>query len=310
MQQKSTDTALIIIMCLGTLAIAPTLSLANDSLTKAIVEAHTQRFDLFDNGHFVWNQVLFDGGVRTDFTHEYWARNGEYFRLDSRKSIDGQQQGKIYRTIVRPDGFAKISADTPEAAGAIIDFGTADAGLKAIRNNNFIAIANFSGFSWTKTWIDAWPSRSRDLIDLRFTKLSEDEVKMTFVRKDEDGTKTYNSFLASDDYRVLRWTYRFDSTAGNWWADNVATYTYHPSISDLVAERSVEISNTDSETPEISEICTLVSYDPAPAAVSVFEIGSMPGGHRPPQNRRLITFAMGVLLLSGWIYYRKRSQHR
>jgi len=125
---------------------------ADDALVNALTKAQSSREQFFMNGHFVWMEREVEGKKLIEQRHEYWARNGEYFRRDSQDVADGKGVGKVSRTVVGPEGFWKIAADSTSDSGVIYNFGKNPKGRDSILGQYFIALANRVSTVQVRTW--------------------------------------------------------------------------------------------------------------------------------------------------------------
>lgn len=272
-------------------------------LAKAIEADHSSRLQYFMNGHFVWINTTIEKETDSGTRYEYWARDGQYFRVDKQDIVNGMPTGPVRRIIVRPEGYGRFVSTDTDNLGAIVDIGTADDGKQMVSIMEFIAKSNRIGVQPVKNYFAAWPKREMDLVGLELVDEEDGGVFLLITRRVDGHTRVLNTRLSADDYRVLHYTYRFDSEDGTQWATNDATYTYHPTVPDLV--KSVKIVGESNFDPPFESTFELLEHDPSPAPLAVFDVGlpSAPQGW----SRRLVLLAAGVAMIAAWLLWRKKQ---
>lgn len=278
------------------------------SLVEKITKAQEAVFDQYSNGHFVWIETEQTNSGIQKRRHEYWARGGVYFRLDTQNLTQPAAKLPISRTIVVPEGFAKIAAVDSDDAGTIVDFGSSESGGDWIRGHDFIAQGNRVATVQVVEWINTWKTKGRDLETFSLDTTGQDTVELNFIRKTQDGMKRYTATMDGDQFRVNRWTYHFESFDGSQWASNIIENKYEHELDAIPREsRSENVSNFSDPT---SYLCHLELHDAQPADIEVF---SIPGSQtsattsRATWTRRAAVILIGFFLLGLRFYLRRKS---
>lgn len=302
---------LFILLCSCGLAVADALAeVPSESLlAKQISQAHEKTFDLYLNGHFVWVKTEQAAEGEKKRRYEYWARDGIYFRLDSQDITDSDAVNIVSRTIVIPEGFAKIAADGIDDVGAIFDFGPAEAGRNWVLSHQFIAMANRVATVQVADWVEAWESKSQDLESLTLRAIEPSGARLEFVCRPENATQHHAAEMSGRQYRVDRWTYRYETDDRSQWATNEIDLTYENelvAIPKLMSEK--DISNF---AKPLSYSYLLEHYDNKSPPIDIFTIpGSETGipSSTSAWARRLSVLCIGVLMLGFYLYYRKSGK--
>lgn len=276
-------------------------------LTKAIEAVHSSRLQYFMNGHFVWTDTESEGTASSGRRYEYWARDGQYFRFDEQGIADGVPTGRTQRIIVRPEGYGRFVSNDMDALGAVVDMGSAADGQRRVLDMRPIALANKMAVQPVTDYFAAWPKREQDLVDLELVDEKDAGVFLSITREVEDGRKKTDIRLSANDYRVLHYNYRFDSTDKTQWATNDATYTYDSTVPDLV--KTIKVVGKSNFAPPFESTLELLEHDPSPAPLAVFDVG-LPSAP-PGWSRRLVLLAAGVAMIAVWLLWQKKhSVHR
>lgn len=280
----------------------------DELLRDAIVKAHAKTLERFSNGHFVWTYESAQGDSVTKTRYELWARGGTHYRLDQEETKDGLGPDSVLRDIVVPEGFVEIVAKDRQDAGAIVDFGPAEKGVKYIVGQHFVARGIRVASETVESWLQGWESKNSDLNLVSLNLLSEPPVTtLSHVREYEEGTAVYTAEMEGNDYRIVRGTYRFDSVDGTQWATNTFDFFYGEDTGGIPL-KTIRESDGNFGKP-LNDKLILESYDWEPAPLEVFSIaeaGIGTAGAGGLRTRRLVVLFIGLLFVGAWLYSRLR----
>lgn len=280
----------------------------DESLRDSIVKAHAKTFQRFSNGHFVWTYERVYGDSVTTTRYELWARGGTHYRLDQEETKDGVGPDKVIRDIVLPEGFVEIVAKDRQDAGAIVDFGPADKGIKYLLGQHFVARGNKVSTRLVEGWLNDWKSKNSDSNLVSLNLHAEPPVTtLSLVHKYEEGTAVHTAEMEGGDYRIVRETYRFDSVDGTQWATNTFDFSYAEDTEGIPLKTTRESDGNFGN--RLKDKLILESFDWEPAPLEVFSLAEAgigatgAGGH---WTRRFVMLLIGLLFVGGWLYFRLR----
>jgi len=300
--------SLVLIYILSATA-SPSTFGQESSLVQELSSAHKKTVELYSNGHFVWLETEHSAEGEIKRRYEYWARDGEYFRLDVQDVTDGESVNKVSKTIVVPEGYAKIAAANTKDAGAIYDFGPAETGIAWIHGHYFIALANRVATVQVVDWLQAWESKSRDVGSLTLEATDSSRCIIKFIRVSGDGSKQYIADMSGDTYQVDHWDYRFESGDASQWATNKVVLTYEKELGAI--PRQVQSENLSNFAGASESSCMLEEFDSRPAPIDIFAIPGSRSANASSTSawtRRLAVLCVGVLLLGIHVYFRKKDK--
>ena len=252
------------------------LSAEQKELYSAIKAAQDRREALYGNGHFIWHEDETDGMKVVTRQHEYWARDNQFFRLDTYDLVGGKPNQAIRRLIHCPEGTFLIEALSPSETGRVVKTsavcidGTCGPRPEFISGRYFVAHANRLATLQVKDWILLWTRGEYDISSFEIAAKSSSECKLVFVRAVDAGTQRHEVQLHPQDFRVLASRYEFADHNKHVQAYEDATLSYVTSNQDIpVLEQCDAVSSVyGKKTFE----CRLVEFDLDPASPDVFAI--------------------------------------
>lgn len=253
-----------------------TLTPEQQLLFSKLKKAQDSREARYDSGHFIWHQTDVTGKDVVLTKHEYWAKDNQFFRLDTYRIVDGKQSGLVRRLIDRPEGTTLIEAASPFDEGQIVKTsavcveGTCGPTPENISGQYFIAHANRLATLQVKDWIELWTKGEYEISSFKILSIDSRSCKLAFTRSVESGTKSYEVDLDPQDYRVRSWVYTFVGHKDGQQARDEGQNSYDELSSEMPnIERGRATSNFD----DASEFeCKLIEFDLRPAALEVFAI--------------------------------------
>ena len=280
-------------------------------LPSEIIETHKLRSATYDNGHYLWvRSEEIDGSIH-EKRYEYWARDGEYLRLDEERRVDDERSGPPTSIFVRPEGFVKLKNRGIPDGSVATDFGPAAEGFAKIRNQYVFKRESKIGVSEVANWIRRSREPSGSVTNFKLVEEPDDRLKITFSSDVPQGTRRYEGILSRKDFRVLVWRYKFNGAEGSefegQFGETEARYEYDEPAK-LVPVKQLESSRTNDG--DSTRQWDLVEYDFTPASIGVFEIpsGALVASRRSsPWTRRLIIFLIGFTLIALYFVLRKRT---
>lgn len=250
----------------------------NDALFAEIKKSQTEREQLYSNGHFVWQVTDSEGAEVTKMRHEYWAKEGRFFRLDSYALVDGRCGGKVRRVISTPTATTLVAADSPSDSGVVVTSTSSDIckdgvctpSVENITGQFFVSHGNRYATLQVKDLIKRWREKSYDLIQLDVKQNDENACVIEFVRKKLDGQEIGKIVMEPSAHRVRSWTYKYKSKTGQFRAEQHSVIVYGGRDEDIpTGEHS--LASSDSE-PINGTDTKLVEFDLLPADLNVFSL--------------------------------------
>ncbi|MDA8745940.1 hypothetical protein N9N28_15035 [Rubripirellula amarantea] len=180
-------------------------STSNEELLSRILESHANDLERYNDGHFVWLEKtgpwadpvtgLKHESAETRF--EYWARHGEYFRLDATTYIGGQQSGVVGRTLACPDkpvrsNWGCTSIACTKAPPDVSDFPVIHAGFRV-------------GTTQLSDYITMWHEGSDRIASLKVDNSDPQNVELEIVEEQPEGTVNYVANVDPRTYVIRSW---------------------------------------------------------------------------------------------------------
>jgi len=286
---------------------------ANDRLIQRLVEQQRKRDQEFGNMHAVWREERLDeGGTLQSSKIEYWSRDDTYFRFDittlSDSTVGGETIEHTTRFIVRPEGFAKLSAQPATKEFAVIDFGSSDTGKATVQGQLWYCALN-KDMPYRQVFenIVDW---SREKLDFRYMieSLADGTMVATSIYGEKGNSSKCVSVMSKDDYRVTSATSN-DNVTGRPALSIIRTNDYG-TFHSLPLTTFQEENWSSGEKESVRYRLVEVNFEAA--SIDVFNIEDFtPSIDRGSTNhwvRRFATFMIGIALLS--IYFHHRSKRR
>lgn len=285
----------------------------NRSELDRLVEKQQSRERQFGNMHAIWRARIVEEGETIDQIVEFWSRDNTYFRCDvtATGSSDTVDPG-VLRTVVRPEGFVKLTAADASDPGAVIEFGPYELGFEYIRGHKWFCGSN-RDFS-LRPVVDNVIAVLEDRYECPWIDACNYEVVSHssggFMAKasytSDTGTTVDTASLAADDFRVL------ECTSGD------ATTGYTARISNQYGTQRVAPIKSSEEWIWEDGSGRLVEYTLEeiqfePASLSVFNIGdvglSTTSSRQFVGIRRLVVLAVGLMMVAAYFKYRRSRPH-
>ncbi|GAA5509223.1 hypothetical protein Rcae01_04722 [Novipirellula caenicola] len=272
---------------------------SNSELLARIQESHAKSSGFYDDGHFVWVEK---SGSWTDpatgLKHEpeerrfeYWARHGEWSRLDITKYSNGQQIGVVGRSLAVPDqplrsnwGCTATTCTRPPPHPQ--DFPVFNAGISV-------------GDTRLSTYISKWLEGSEDVVSLAVDDSDPSKLTFEIVEERLQGRLTYAANVDPNTYLVSSWEREAVTKDGKHTYRQKRHLQYDKEIAGL--PRRCFDSDADMDY-EIS----LTSLDRNPAPLSIFDVGIPYPANTETTNYRLayaVTFGAALTLI--FVVYRR-----
>jgi hypothetical protein len=276
-------------------SIAAALAATENPYNNCQIEWTESKVDSEGNEHQV-DQCLFQ------------SREGLYFRLD-RILPEGSGDatgGRYSRLVVRPEGFALMRGKNEDSM-AVIAFGPSSEGTSRLYSERVFEADRRGYFAYMR---DVFKECQK--IGSYQTTNDESGIKIVETLDDPkasgDRKYKYTYQLDRDTYKVKRWESRL-MEQGRCIASTVVEKTYG------VYPIPMKISVSDSPSPGTSNssektvlLTTRFDNQPAPLAnFAISAIDSVQAVKTGVWTRRVITLSVGAMLLSLYVWFRKRQ---
>lgn len=279
----------------------------NSELLNRIATAIKARETTYDNGHYIWIETDPNDVDRKRAKHEFWAREGRYFRRE-KTNFESSKTGPTKETIVaRPERFVKYYSENSEEIGTAADFGDGKEGLAQVIPRYPIKIQNCVASYNIVRLIEDFQSGRKQISNLEAIRNDNGTTDLKFLETTDTFKREYRATLSNPDYFVLSWECQTRSLTDDRWATHRADLTYHPEVKGLV-KTMVEKIETNSELSEREKSPSrldLIDFTLEPASMDLFEVNV--GSHNATQvwMNRLISLIIGFSFFCLYYYYRR-----
>jgi hypothetical protein len=264
------------------------------------------------------------GTMQTDTEYEYWAREGKYFRLDSRvtKSADRKLNGMRRRIVVTPDTSIRMQSSSPNGALTVRDWTAAEDGVGFIRGNYFVDAAVRAGpISYAdeivKTLTSREPTMNNGNLQLNGVAFSTADSRLKISWTWTDGQHSSVSDLTCDPSKGIV----FDSKSisyenGKEVVSRKSTRDYKLDAFDCIpslqqVETAFSSNSTAAQSSNIRETFRTTAVDWQPVPLGIFSLEAQ-GVHIATSSgiwlRRLVIFCIGVGLFALALFIKRRRQ--
>ncbi|MGB7343266.1 MAG: hypothetical protein WBD20_03580 [Pirellulaceae bacterium] len=304
--------------CLVVLSMQLNLATANDevvsrSVLNLLVEKQKSRERQFGNLHAIWRERIVEEGKSIDQIVEFWSRDNTYFRCDvTAIGTESAEESSVLRTVVRPEGFVKLTASNSSDPGAVIEFGPFELGWEYIRGHKWFCGSNrdFSLRPVADNVIAVLEDRYEcpwiNACDYKIVSHAGGGFMAKASYTSDAGTTVDTATLAADDFCVL------ECTSGDATAGYTARISNEYGIQRVAPIKFFEEWIWKDGSKRLVEY-TLEEVQFEPAVLSVFDIGdvglSTTNSEQFVGIRRLIVLAIGLVMVAAYFKYR-RSQPR
>jgi hypothetical protein len=195
-----------------------------------------------------------------------------------------------------------IEASDADDPGVVYSSCGVNDGVKHIRGQYFIAMANRIATVQVQGWLKKWRGERSDMQSLDLVQNDREGVVISFTRGVPTGTKKYEVLLSQGDYRVQSWTYRFEGLESDQHALNEATVTYDDEQKEIPIKTLDKASSNFAPPAEFE--CRLIEYQLEAAPMEVFSLKGVTWPSNP-WFRRTILLCIGVIFLLGYYVFRR-----
>jgi len=286
-------------------------------LMKKISAAQRENEELFSNMHAVWTEVRKrTDGKATETRHEFWSRDGLYFRIDEVTQPPGGEETSITRTLVCPQGSVRTTPRSLDEFGAVFDLkpgadGVAS-GTERLRWQRWFSQAykvSSDSLDWT---LGEWVAGRSNYKTLTVSKQADGRVLISALVDVETATNNEQFFLSSDDFRFLQGTthvQRKDEKDDSGYRTTYTT-TYGDQQADLPLSSTVEYRFDNGKT-ELTRY-DLEEFQLEPSDLSVFFPDELDRVFAGPTEgvltRRLTLMGIGATMLAVFFVVRKQRK--
>ena len=275
-------------------------------LLKRLVEAQASRVREFGDMHAVWHKHKVDEeGLEENLTIEFWSRENRYFRADI-VNHEHASEGELItkRWIVRPEGFVRIVSRGNKSEDALVDYGSAEEGLEAIRSKEWFCISNRDmPFRQVADNVTNFLENKLDF-DYKVTMGDDDTVVAVSNYGTVGNSSTCISIMSPIDFRVLSGTSNDDVTDRTGLSlTRLNTYGESHSIPTSMVQEKLW-SNGDSGFTRYD----LKEMQLGPADLEIFDIEAFKSSEKNNWNRRLAIFLVGISLIAIYLKFRKQPK--
>lgn len=274
----------------------------------------------YDNMHAIWisHQTGFDGQKLKERI-EFWSREGKYFRVDgSIFDATGENVVKVYRTIVRPEGYINILAGSDSDPGVITEAGSNEDGLAIIKNSSWYNDGNQIESKRLYELVSAILSGGSEKLDgatHQLSKLPNGDIRDEYVVKSDTQTETGTVILSGDHFRVL--SYQSEVVVSHKLPDGDLAEQHYTGRRFLEYDSEVAISTSSNSDVVAFSLASDESNARGSISLQEVQLGPSPlevfypeGGPRQFTGsawaRRIAVLLVGMLCLA--IYYGFRRQ--
>ncbi|WP_146394895.1 hypothetical protein [Planctomycetes bacterium CA13] len=273
-----------------------------------IVAVQREREKIYGNMHAVWTVTkIVQNGEDIESTIEFWSREHQYYRFDVINTSDSSSSNKITRMIVRPEGYARIFANSREDPGAIFRFGAAEEGMNWVRAAKWYCQANKVSHDFIHETITDWLN-GKEFYKTFHVKKEGDSVFIEGFVDVESATNSETFELSSSGYRFLQSQTRVDNKDDGTWYESKYAKVYDNQQTDIPIASSASTVESNGSMKSLNY--ELKEFQLTPAPLEVFFVAELaPLDARPAGIvwfRRLLVAGVGFACFAVYFFHRKR----
>jgi hypothetical protein len=285
------------------------LGLPNAEVERLVESLEHSRTDAYGGVHYQIMQNFRNSNDETSLNQiSFWSKNNQFFRIDidHYASDDSKNVQSRERLIVRPEGFASLRAEGDSDQFAVVTFGNVVEGMDRLLGMPTV-------HAGTRAFSILTPE------DLLKDKYEDGAVRSLISNHFENGLLRWDSNYVSGSTKITcqvtcdvgkgvctqysAQTFKNQEVASDVSVNRTFQFGTHRSIP---IRETIEVSRPGQAT-EIDRRDTIL-VDWTPVDLKVFELSGLTNraANGSPWARRLTVLLVGISMLIGWRFFRKR----